>query len=189
MKPAILPCLLWLSAATAPIADPTCVPQPLPPALDSVAPLGPASDAIEFSATPSLQHPSRAWIVRLTRRGVVSATIEVIRLRQRDDCNRYVVEQRWAAPLRQEDYVVVFDQVAPLGLPRADAFTSMDPFVGELIMDGTSLELRLRAPGWRVTRTLNHYEQGGEALSAIFHTIVARHIPADLRPTNDWRTP
>lgn len=170
-------------------ASQPCIPQPVPPAIDSAGspPIG--SDVIEFAATPSLQYPSRAWVVRLWRRGQSEAVIEIVRLRQQHDCNRYDIEARWKAPLRQEEYRTIAAKVAPVGVPPSAIFvpSSTGP-LPDVVMDGTSINLRLHSQDWQVTRSLNLYGQGGAAISAIFHDLASTYVPSSELPAKDWRS-
>lgn len=190
--------MLWVLIATATLAaqplattqtvEP-CVRRPMPPAIDSAGTLPTASDVIEFAATP-WQHPGRAWVVRLSRRGEVEATLEILRLRRQRNCNRYDVESRWRMPLRQEEYSAIVARVVSVGVPASTVIvpSSTDQFT-EVVLDGTSIDLRLRSREWQVTRSLNHYGQGGADVSAIFRDLVLKYVPASELPTEDWRTP
>lgn len=177
------------SQAAAPAIG-ACTPQPMPPAIDSVGDLPIASETIEFSATPSLDYPGRSWVVRVSRRGQIGATIEIIRLVHQRHCNRYDVEARWQAPLKQSEYLDAANRVIPFGVPSSSAFVpSSVPRLDDLVLDGTSIKVRLRSQGWRVDRDLNHYGRGGAEISAVFRDLVARHVPAEELPEEDWRTP
>ena len=177
------------SQAAAPAVG-ACIPQPMPPAIDSAAELPIASETIEFSATPSLDYPGRSWVVRVFRRGQVGATIEIIRLRRQFECNRYDVEARWKAPLKQEEYANIANKVIPLAVPSSAVFAPSSVLrLDDLVIDGTSIKVRLRSQGWRVDRDLNHYGHGGAEISAIFRDLVARYAPAQELPSEDWRTP
>lgn len=170
-------------------APKTCAPQPMPPAIDSAGELPVASETIEFAATPELQYPGRAWVVRLSRRGPVEAIVEVLRLRRQSDCNRYDIESRWQAPLRQDEYGALAARVVPLAIPPSTVFVpSSAEQLPELVLDGTGIELRLRSPEWRVTRALNHYGLGGAVISAIFRDLASKYVPASDMPAKDWRT-
>lgn len=170
-------------------AAPTCVLQLMPPAIDSAGEPPIASDLIEFAATPWLQYPGRAWVVRVSRRGQVEASVEVVRLRRQEDCSRYDVENRWRAPLSQQEYAAIAAKVAQVGVPAPGVFVpSPKNDEVELVTDGTGIDLRLRSDQWRVTRSLNHYETGEAAVSTIFRDLALRYIPASELPTEDWRT-
>lgn len=168
---------------------PACSPRPMPAALDSVRPLPPAWSSVSFAATP-WQHPGRAWVVRAHRTGQGEATVEIVRLLRQKACNAYDIEARWQAPLAAADYRGLMAAAARLGTPPADAFVHENPERDgqEIVLDGTMIELRLKRAGWEARRELNHYGRGGAAISAIFHALVARHVPADQRPAEDWRT-
>jgi hypothetical protein len=183
--------LLLLAAASPGLAGPVqapCppVPQPLPPALDSVAAVPAGRSSVAFSAEPSRE--GQAWVVRAQQARPGDATLEIIRLRRRSDCNVYDVETRWQAPLTAADYQALARAAERVAIPRPGLFSDEDSARGpvELVMDGTGIELRLKRPGWESRRTLNHYARGGAAVSAIFHALVARHVPADQRPGEGW---
>ncbi len=165
-----------------------CKPQPMPAAIDAAGRVPIASDMIEFAATPSLEHPGRAWVVRLSRRGQVEATIEVVRLRRQHDCNRYDIERRWQSPLSQAEYLDLAAKAVAVGVPHPATFvpssTGQPP---DLVLDGTAIDLRLTGQGWQITRSLNHYGQG-VAISAIFRNLASKYVPASELPAEDWRT-
>ena len=181
-----------LSLATPGRAEPapaSCAPRPMPAALDWMPPLHLSWSSVAFSAT-AWQSPGRAWVVRAHRgRGDV-ATLEIVTLLRRKACNDYDVEARWEAPLPAQDYRALLQAAERLGIPRADAFSHDDPARDRegIVLDGTMIELRLRRTGWEVRRDLNHYGKGGAAISALFHALVAKHVPEDQRPADDWRT-
>lgn len=182
--------LILAASAQMAAARSPCPPQPLPPALDSIAALPETRSAVEFSATPSLDYPGLAWVIRLSRSGYGAGTLEIVRLRRQADCNRYDVEKRWQASLPAEEYRAVVEAAAALGTPPADAFSHNDSMraLEGLALDGTGITLRMRTTGWEVRRQLNHYGRGGAALSAIFHALVSKHVPAAEIPADDWRT-
>lgn len=167
-----------------------CAPQPLPPAIDSAGEPPLASETIEFAATPSLEYPGRAWVVRISRRGATEARIDVLRLRRQSDCNRYDMESRWQAPLRQDEYEAIAARVVPLGIPSSDVFipSSADESL-DLVTDGTSVDLRLSNLSWRVTRSSNHFGRDGAVISRVFRDLIAQYIPSSNLPAEDWRLP
>ena len=166
-----------------------CISQPMPSALDSAGDPPIAPDVVEFAATPSSQYPARAWVVRLSRRGQVDGRIEVFRLRRQEDCNRYNVEARWRAPLRQSEYVAIATRVARVGVPTSSVFVpSSIEQAPDVVLDGTGIDLRLRSQEWQVTRSLNHYSAGGAEISAIFRDVTSKYVPASELPAVDWRT-
>jgi hypothetical protein len=166
-----------------------CSPRPMPAALDSLRPLGPARTSVAFSATP-WETPGRAWVVRAHQVGDRAATLEIVRLRRQQECNLYDMEARWEASLPAREYRALLKAAERLGTPRADAFSHDDPARdGEgIATDGTMIELRLRRTGWEARRDLNHHGKGGAAISALFHALLSRHVPAHERPASDWRT-
>ena len=158
-------------------------PQPLPQAIESIGEDPQASETIAFAATP-WEHPGRAWVIRLSRRGQ-AARIEIVRLLQRSDCNLYDVEWRREGALPFTDYRRVAQAVATWARPPAGfPLNEGDPGVA---LDGTGLILRVRTTGWQVTRALNHYSRSGPGLSAIFRALLARHVLAAELPAADWR--
>lgn len=187
--------LLLLAPAAPGAAEPvraSCParPQPLPPALDSVAPPPEGLSSVAFSAAPSLDHPARAWVVRAHQARPGDATVEIFRLVRRSDCNVYDVEARWQSALPAAEYRALVRSAERVGVPRPDAFSDQDRAgdLDDLVLDGTGIELRLKRFGWETRRTLNHQGRGGAAVSAIFQALVARHVPAPERPGEGWRT-
>src|SRR3712207_232112 len=67
-------------------------PQPLPPAAETLGPLR-VGRAVTFSATPSLEFPGRAWVVRITPGTAGAGQLEIVRLRRQMDCNRYDIDK------------------------------------------------------------------------------------------------
>jgi hypothetical protein len=167
-----------------------CSPRPMPAALDSVRPLPPARSSVAFSAVPAGQYPGRAWVVRARQSGPGSATLEIVRLLRRKDCNVYEIEARWDAPLAAADYRALARAAARLGTPPVGAFVRDDSALDgeEIVLDGTMVELRLKRGGWETRRELNHHGRDGAAVSALFRALVARHVPAAELPAEDWRT-
>ena len=188
MRPLALSAIpLLLAAVAQPAAAAPCAPRPMPPALDSLPPTA-ASSSIGFSATP-WEFPGRAWAVRASRRGQGDAALEILRLLRQSDCNRWRVEARWTAPLPAAEYRALAEAVAPLARPPAGLFsTDGGSEADEIVTDGTAIAVRLHMPGWTAARELNHYGRSGARVSALFHALVARHVPAAERPAADWRT-
>ena len=167
----------------------TCIPQAMPQAINSAGLPPIATDTIEFAATPSLQYPERAWVVRLSLRRRVEATIEILRLKGQKRCNRYTIESRWQSPLKPGEYAAIASKVVPVVVPAGSVFVRcLTERPSYPVLDGTSIELRLQSEGWLVTRSLNHYSNGGGAISALFRQLALRYVPADELPTEDWRT-
>jgi len=180
---AFLPIALSAAALGQEIPCPTA-PQPMPPAIEAIDEPAAASSVIVFSATP-WEFPGRAWVVRLSRRGP-AATLEIVRLRRRFQCNVYDIERRWDAAIGAREYRSVAEAIRPWAtLP---AGFPVNEGSADLALDGTGLELRVRANGWGVTRTLNHYGTTGARLSAIFRSLVSNHVPMAELPAEDWRT-
>lgn len=168
---------------------PPCPRQPLPPAVESLSPLV-GFDSITFSATPSLEHPGRAWVVRLSRpRNFGEATVEILRLRSQDACNRYDIEGRWQAMMPEAEFEGLGRRLTPHILPGSGSPSAGDPFnsLPEIAIDGTSVSLGLTAFGWEVSRRLEVSGRSGAAVSAVFHRIVSIHVAIDARPTEAWR--
>ncbi|HEX9965928.1 MAG TPA: hypothetical protein VGB04_13215 [Allosphingosinicella sp.] len=181
--------LALATPARAEQVETACSPRPMPAALDWMPPLPLSRSSVAFSAT-AWQSPGRAWVVRAHRGRGDLVTLEIVRLLRRKACNDYDVESRWEAPLPAQDYRTLMQAAERLGIPRADAFSHDDPARDSegIVLDGTMIELRLRRTGWEVRRDLNHYGKGGGAISALFHALVAKHVPADQRPGEGWRT-
>ena len=134
-------------------------PQPLPPALDSVARLPEGRSSVAFSAEPSLEYPGRAWVVRAHQPRPGDSTLEILRLRRRSDCNVYDLETRWQAPLPAADYLALVRAAERVGVPRPGSFSREDPADDAMfvVADGTGIELRIKRFGWETRRTLNHH--------------------------------
>ena len=86
MRSMWLPILLSLSTAVAAqSSSDSCPRQPMPEAIDSAGPWlkNRFTPAIAFAATPSLEYPGRAWVVRLNRQNPADpGMISIIRLRR-----------------------------------------------------------------------------------------------------------
>lgn len=182
--------LALVAASGAPQAAATeCKPQPLPPAIESVEflPSHEFNNVITFAATPSLEYPGRAWVIRLFQRTRSQpATLTIVRLLRRNDCNLYDVEARWEVPLRADEYETVATLVAPHAAPPPDFLTPENPERTRIVLDGTSLALRVETDGRQIRRVLNEIEPKGAALSAIFHRLLAPVVPAPERPGKYW---
>ncbi len=166
-----------------------CPVQPVPPAVDALPPQA-GRHEIAFAATPSLEHPGRAWVVRLSRSGLAGpAAVEIVRLRRQSDCNRYDVEKSWQAALPSADFEVLARQVTALSLPREDSFAPQDPLRGldDVGIDGTGVTIRLNTIRWDLTRRLHNSGGNGALLSPIFHALVAKYLPASEVPSAEWR--
>lgn len=164
-----------------------CVPQPLPPAIDSAGHLADISYSIEFAAEPSLEVPGRAWVVRLVQ-GRVSS-LEIIRLRRRSDCNQYVLDRKWQAPLDNAAYEDVLKTIAPYGIPPSSAIVPAHRKIFEpMVLDGTGISLRLHNPDWTISRSINIGDKHGPAISAIFRDLIKKHVPPSELPDLNWRS-
>ena len=185
--------LLLAAAAQAPAAAlPPCLaePQPMPPALDSVAPAAPAHGVIAFAAVP-WEYPGRAWVVRASRKlPAGTARLEIVRLRRQMDCNRYEQERRWEMPLPDADYRALAEAVAPLAEHPAALLAPAGnaEVFDELVLDGTGVELRWRRGSWEIRRASNHYARAGGRISAAFRALLVKHLPAAELPAEDWRS-
>lgn len=147
-------------------------------------------NAIAFAARPSLQYPSRAWVVRLSRRGFGAGQLEIARLKEDSSCKRYAIEKQWRAELSKDDYEAAAREISAVGMPPADSFSHNDQWraLESVAIDGTGIELRLGAFGWDVKRKQSHHGKGGAEISAAFRKLVEKHVPAAELPTEDWRT-
>lgn len=167
-------------------------PQPLPDALEShgLPPIERFRSAFEFAAEPSLEYPGRAWVIRLEQ-GIRSrtATLTVVRLRRRNECNIYDTETTWSGQLSASEFVEFSGVAGPLISPPTDLNA---PFYrtqrGPIVLDGTGIEARIYGAEWTITRLLNHFAPGGVALSAAFRSLAARIVPPEQMPSEDWRT-
>lgn len=180
--------LLMALASPTDLPDGSCSPGPLPPALDALAPLD-SGRKIAFSATPSLEYPGRAWVVRVAQKVYSGpATVEIVRLRRQEDCNRYDVEQSWQASIPEERFDALLAAVTPLATPPADQFSRHDPMrsLEEIGIDGTLIMLRLTDLSWETTRRVHHSGKAGTVVSSLFHSLVSEHVPASELPTREW---
>ena len=169
-------------------ADP-CPRQPLPPATDALAPLD-GRNTISFAATPSLDYPGRAWVVRLSRSGQSGpAAAEIVRLRRQSDCNRYDVEKRWEAALPADEFAALSRQVVSLATPPVDVFApaSAGSSFDEVVIDGTPITVSVTTFSWEATARLHHSGRNGAAISALFRELVGKYVPAPELPTEYWR--
>lgn len=167
-------------------------PQRMPPAIESadLPEVSRFSNLVTFAAVPSLEFPQRAWVIRLFQRTHGQpATLTVVRLLGRYDCNIYDVETRWEVPLTAADYETVARSIVPHVTPPPGTFTPRNDGEGiSVVADGTGLDLRVQAAGWQVTRGLNHGQREGAELSAIFRRLLMLAVPAPERPDDSWRT-
>jgi hypothetical protein len=149
---------LMLAAAAAPPSTLACPaqPQPMPAALDSIPPVRDAAVVVAFAAS-AWEQPERAWVVRLSRRGYSGpASLEVLRLRRRSDCNVYDVENSWRAPMSSQEFEAFAEAAEPFASPPA-TFSGGESAQEEVVLDGTGIDLRLRGRGWDMRRQLNHF--------------------------------
>lgn len=168
-----------------------CPDQPLPPAAESLGPVE-AIRAITFAATPSLDFPGGAWVVRLQSFSRDDHRIEIVRLRRQMDCNRYDVEKSWTARISAEEFRGVGNAVVPLAMPDPETFwpaTDVRRAPDEVGVDGTSVTVDLSTSAMKVSRQLHHGGRAGAPVSAVFHALVSRHLPAGEIPTPEWRNP
>lgn len=184
---------LWLSVAigtpSQAVAD-DCKPQPLGPAIDAAG-LPPSkgfANVVTFGATPSLEYPGRAWVIRLFQdRHARPATLTVVRLLRRSDCNLYLVEARWEIPIDADEYEAVATQVAPLLAPTVHVLSGEDTARGRGIsVDGTSFDLRVETTGWQIRRLLTSADPEGQTLSKLFRRILTYAVPEPERPGEYW---
>jgi hypothetical protein len=163
-----------------------CAPQPMPRAID-IGEVALASHKIEFAATPQLENPQGAWVIRLWRRGTVEANIEILKLRGQYNCNRYDVEKLWKSKITQEEYAAVASNVLTFGVPDRSAF---DPQynLSTISFDGTGVDLRLKASIWQVDLHSNLGDgRNAQNLSKVFHDLAARYVPQSDLPSKEWR--
>lgn len=158
---------------------------------DHLPPLLRFGHALEFSATPSLQFPSRAWIMRLDRgtgRRQISLDVYVM-LQRGSSCDDYEVERHWSAEISQQDYEVFNSQIEPLIAPPHDLH--LPPNEQARLyrsggLDGTSIEVRAIRVNWRTATDLRYHSDKGRAVSALVRAMIARVVPADDMPSQEW---
>lgn len=192
-KPVLIAALLAMISLPSHAAERICPAQPqrMPAAIESAE--LPATEAfsniITFSATPSLETPQRAWVIQLFQRvRGQPATLRVVRLLGRYDCNIYDVEARWEVPFNSAEFESVATSLVPYLTAPKGTFAPGDGDMGRhLVTDGTSLDLRGQTSGWEVRRWLNHSQSEGATLSATFFRLLAIAVPAPERPEADWR--
>lgn len=158
---------------------------------DQLPPLLRFGHALEFSATPSLQFPSRAWVMRLDRgtgRRQISLNVYVM-LQRGSSCDSYEVERHWSAEISQQDYEVFNAQIEPLIAPPHDLHVSPAEQRRLYVsggLDGTSLEVRAIRVNWRTATDLQYHSDKGRAVSALVRAMIARVVPADDMPSEEW---
>ncbi len=164
------------------------MPQPMPRAID-IGTVELASHKIEFAATPALEYPGGAWVIRLWRRGTVEVNIEILKLRRQSDCNRYDIQKFWRSAITQDEYAAVASKVVTFGVPDRSVFAP--PYISSGIsMDGTPIDLRLENSEWRVERRSNLADgRSAQILSEIFQELAAKYVPSAELPAVDWRGP
>jgi hypothetical protein len=167
-----------------------CPAQPLPPPPTLLAPVSEATNAITFSAVPSLEYPRGAWVVRLSRLGFDGpANIEIARLRAQSDCNRYDIVGEWSGSMPSEDFEALAKQVMTVSLPATELFGPGDPLDRILGLDGTSISIQMDSGSWKISGDLRGVGSRHETVSSIFHTLVAKVVPTSDLPTEQWRMP
>ena len=177
---ALLAAALAFAPGLALAAEP-CPRQPMPPPL-SGAGFGPAdraAETIRFSAAPSLHR--KAYAVDISRRREGGATIRLVKLARRYDCNLYNVEKRWSFRLSREEAADFFSRLGRL----ESAWRPPD----EIVVDGTSFQYEHHAAGAvREIRLSNSARGVSGEISALILSLVQRsetrgHIPA----SPEWR--
>ncbi len=160
---------------------------------DQLPPLFRFGHAFEFSATPALQFPSRAWVMRLDRgTGHRQISLDVYLMQQRgSSCDSYEVEHHWSAEISQQEYEAFNAQIEPLIAPPHDLHlppaeqTRLSRSRG---LDGTSLEVRAIRVNWKIASYLRYHTDEGRAVSAIVQAMIARVVPAGEMPSEEWYT-
>ena len=169
---------------------PHCPAQPLPPLIAVLAPVPEHRNAITFSAVPSLEYPEGAWVVRLSRNSFAGpAAVEIVRLRAQFDCNRYDIVRQWNASMPAEDFEALAKQVVTLALPAPELFGPGDPLDRIIGLDGTSIWVQMDSYSWKISANLRNAGPVHDSVSSLFHTLVAKFVPAPDLPTKEWRTP
>lgn len=163
-----------------------CTPQPMPRAID-ISPVELSSQKIEFAATPALEYPGGAWVIRLWRRGTIEVNVEILKLRRQVDCNRYDVINVWRSKVTQDEYADIAYGVVTFGVPDRSVFAPPYDASG-ISLDGTQIDLRLENSEWRVDHRTNLGDgRNAHILSEIFQGLIAKYVPASERPSRDWR--
>lgn len=160
---------------------------------DQLPPLFRNGHALEFSATPALQFPSRAWVMRLDRgTGHRQISLDVYVMQQRgSSCDSYEVERHWSAEISQQEYDAFNAQIEPLIAPPHDLHLSpaeQTRLSRSRGLDGTSLEVRAIRVNWKIASYLRYHTDEGRAVSAIVQAMIARVVPAGEMPSEEWYT-
>jgi hypothetical protein len=181
--------LLAAGAADAAPPEPACPVQPMPSPLASLDEGKSFGKAIAFAAVPSFDRS--AWAMRVSRLGPDKGALEILRLERQGECNRYDIVQRWDVPIDAAGYAAIVSQVSPFLVPPPDTFSHTDAMRGldEIGIDGTGLELRGDGDRFEVRRGLHQSGKDGATVSAIFHRLLADHVPPAQLPSEDWRSP
>ena len=160
---------------------------------DQLPPLFRYGHALEFSATPALQFPGRAWVMRIDRGAGHSPVSLDVYLMQKpgSSCDHYEVERHWSAEISQQDYESFNAQIEPLIAPPHNLH--LPPVEQARLsrsrgLDGTSLEVRAIRVDLKIARYLRHHSEEGRAISAIMRAMIARVVPADQMPSERWFT-
>ncbi len=186
---------MFAMAASAHPAGPlaTCSPRPMPAAVDFIGPWedNMVMDSLTFTATPSLQAPGRAWLVRLHRFGPRDIKVNIVKLQRETNCNRYRIERQWSAALTSGEYDQTVALIEPFVTTPDRLFSIKNSRRdGDVVaLDGTTLSLRTQTLGWSVSRKVHESSVVGKSLSAIFYRIATAHVPKGELPTHDWRAP
>jgi hypothetical protein len=162
---------------------------------------------IAFEAIPSLQHPIRAYVARISSAGPwePQPKIEVVQLLRGDGCTQWSAEKRWEAPLAANEHAEAVQVALAMMNSRHPASASFRsawpddraPVDGASVRqqpppapptDGTGIRLRLRGGNWEVSRDENSGTADGATISAIFYPLVVKYVPAADVPTANWRT-
>ena len=183
--------LMLCTVSAAHAGEEACRRQMMPSPIESAMLERPVAvnNVITFAATPIYDSVGRSWVVRLLQPfDKRPATLTIVALRQRLDCNVYDVENRWEAELEATEYEAVTAKLVPLAMPSLEQFKSRKSGMGRI--GGTGLLVEMRTQGWQVTRLLNYRDADGQSISSVIRKIVARNAPQAMLPASaDWSSP
>ena len=187
-----------LSVSPALAAGETCPTQARPSPLDAVHPVdNPVTgNTVTFAATPSLQFPSEAWVVRVYRTskrdGESRSTevIEVFRLQLEYDCNRWFTTGLWDREAKPGDLEEIQTETKRFLGALAQAYVdggSYDLQFSELALDGTGVAVEEVGRYFSLRRGGHSSGAMGKPLSLGFHRLAATVAPATEMPDEAWR--
>ena len=142
----------------------------------------PFNNAVTFSAAPHLDSLGRSWAIRIVQPTYFRpAKIDVVQLRQHEECNSFYIENRWNAEINSEEYESLVEELSRLALPTINNFKPQKSVSARI--GGTGLILHVQTDGWEVSRRLNYNGTDGGALSSVIRNFVSRNVPSAVLPT------